>query len=107
MSTENEVTVYVDGEAVTIDRMTFRERRDVRRLAVELSEEPETDEYSVDDAVMAMIAVAKRRKAPDFDAMAMLDETLGEYLTAPPTSPPSKTPARSAARTTARKPKTS
>lgn len=101
MSAENEVTVYVDGVAVTIDAMTFRERRDVRRIALELSEEPETEEYTVDDAVMAMIAVAKRRKAPDFDPEAMLDETLAEYLTAPPTSAAVK-PARSAARATAK-----
>ena len=81
-----EVTVYVDGEAVTIDKMTFRERREVRRLAVELSEDPEAEEYTVDDAVMAMVAVARRRKNPEFDPESLLDEAPETYLTAPPTS---------------------
>lgn len=86
MSTENEVTVYVDGDALTIDKMSFRERREVRHIALELSEEPGDEEYTIDDAVMAMIAVAKRRKTPDFDPESLLDESPDTYLTAPPTT---------------------
>ena len=87
MDTEADLKVYVDGQSVTIDTMTFRERRDVRRIANEvISEDPAGDDYNVDDAVMAMIAVAKQRKDPTFDPLAMLDETLEQYLTPPPTS---------------------
>jgi hypothetical protein len=101
-----DLTVYVDGEAVTIDTMTFRERREVRRVATEvISEDPESEEYNIDDAVMALIAVAKQRKDPGFDPLQMLDEKLDEYLKAPPTSNGgTKSPSRSAAPTT--KPKT-
>lgn len=83
---DEEVTVYVDGDAISIDKMTFRERREVRRLAVELSEDPDSEEYTVDDAVMAMVAVAKRRKDAGFDPEALLDEAPETYLKAPPTS---------------------
>lgn len=83
---EDDLTVYVDGDAITIDKMTFRERREVRRLALELSEDPEAEDYSVDDAVMAIVAVAKRRKQPDFDPEALLDEAPEAYLKAPPTT---------------------
>jgi hypothetical protein len=97
-----DLTVYVDGQAVTIDTMTFRERREVRRIATEvLSEDPQSEEYNIDDAVMALIAVARRRNDPEFDPERMLDETLEKYLTAPPTSNGAATakPARSAAST--------
>lgn len=101
-----DLTVYVDGDAVTIDTMTFRERREVRRIATDIiSEDPTSDEYNIDDAVMALIAVAKQRKNPGFDPLLMLDERLDGYLKAPPTSNGgTKSPGRSAAPAT--KPKT-
>lgn len=105
MPAENAITVYVDGDTVTIDKMTFRERREVRRLAVELSETPESEDYTVDDVVMGMIAVAKRRKEPEFDPEKLLDEAPDPYLVAPPTSEGPKP--RRTARAPAAKPKTS
>lgn len=98
MSVSTETTVHVDGDAVTIDQMTFRERREVRRLAVELSEDPTGEDYTVDDAVMAMVAVVKRRRDPAFDAETLLDEAPDTYLTAPPTSPKAPRPRRVAAK---------
>lgn len=100
MDADTDLKVYVDGQAVTIDTMTFRERREVRRLATEvISEDPESEEYNVDDAVMAMIAVAKQRTDPGFDPLAMLDDTLEQYMKAPPTSNGTAKPRRSAAPT--------
>lgn len=103
-----DLTIYVDGAPVSIDDMTFRERREVRALARELNEDPDSDDINVDDAVMAMIVVAKRRKTPGYDVEQVLDERLTDYLRVPPTSPTSSGggKAGSAGRTTPRKSRT-
>ncbi|MDP2712311.1 MAG: hypothetical protein Q8O56_13925 [Solirubrobacteraceae bacterium] len=97
-----DITVYVDGESITVDKLTFRERRELRKIALELAEDPDADDYTVDDAVMAMVAVAKRRKDPDFDAQVLLDRAPDDYLIAPPTSEASTKPKGAAAKSKTR-----
>lgn len=87
------LTIAVDGEKFTMDDLSFRERREVRRLTREIAEDPdiELEDALVDDLLVAFVTVCKQRTNPDFttdDAMDLKPADLEVDETPdPPTRP--------------------
>lgn len=69
------LTLAVDGDSYTMDDLTFRERKEVRRLARELdgSADAELDDIMVDDLIVAMVTVIKRRANTDYTTDEAMD----------------------------------
>lgn len=72
---EDVLTLAVDGDSYTMDDLTFRERKEVRRLARELDggADAELDDIMVDDLIVAMVTVIKRRANPDYTTAEAMD----------------------------------
>lgn len=72
---EDVLTLAIDGDAHTMDDLTFRERKEVRRLARELDGNPaaELDDIMVDDLLVAMVTVIKRRASPEYTTDEAMD----------------------------------
>jgi hypothetical protein len=100
---EQVLTIAVDGERYTMDDLTFRERREVRRLARDLDGNPDVDfdDVMIDDLIAAFVTVCKQRGTPAFTVEDALDMKPGELLAAAE-DPPTKGAAKAGA-----KPKTS
>lgn len=62
------LTLTVDGDTYTMDDLKFRERKEVRRLARDLhgSADADLDDIMVDDLIVAMVTVIKRRANPEY-----------------------------------------
>lgn len=69
------LTLALDGDSHTMDDLTFRERKEVRRLARELDGTPdaELDDIMVDDLLVAMVTVIKRRASPEYTTDEAMD----------------------------------
>lgn len=72
---EDVLTLAIEGEAYTMDDLTFRERKEVRRLARELDGNPsaDLDDIMVDDLIVAMVTVIKRRAHPEYSTDEAMD----------------------------------
>ncbi len=91
MAEENEA-ITVHGVTVTAEQLTFRERREVRRIAEEVAISDEADE---DDMLVAIVTVVARRSVPDFTVEQAMDMTPDDLVPAP--APPTKRAAKSKA----------
>lgn len=71
--------ILIDGEKYTMDDLTFRERREVRRLTREVAEDPELDleDAILDELLVAFATVVKQRANPEYT----LDEAMDLKLT--------------------------
>ena len=96
------LAIAVDGERLTMDDLTFRERREVRRLARELDGNPDVhfDDLVLDDLIAAFVTVCKQRANPAFtidDALDLKPTDL-DAAEVDPTSAPTKAKRATAAR---------
>lgn len=80
--TVDPLTITVDGERFTMDNLTFRERREVRRIARELdgNMDLDFDDVMIDDLLASFITVCKRRTVPTFTIDDALDLTPGDVV---------------------------
>lgn len=69
------LTLAIDGQTYTMDDLTFRERKEVRRLARELDGSPdaELEDIMVDDLIVAMVTAIKRRGNPEYTTDEAMD----------------------------------
>lgn len=72
---EDVLMLAVDGDTYTMDDLTFRERKEVRRLARALdgNADIELDDVMVDDLLVAMVTVIKRRTSPEYTTDEAMD----------------------------------
>jgi hypothetical protein len=78
---EDTAGLWIDGERHDWNRLTFRERKAVSKLIVELEGDP--DDPSDDDFLPAVITVIMRRKDPEYPVDKALDMA-PEDLVKPP-----------------------
>lgn len=83
------LTLAIDGESHTMDDLTFRERKEVRRLSRELdgNAEAELDDIMVDDLIVAMVTVIKRRSNPEYTTDEAMDIKPADIVPEDPTEP--------------------
>lgn len=92
--------LYIDGQLVTMESLSFREQRQVRELVREIAPNGDLDEAQEMDIVPAIVCVVHRRTNPDYSLDEALDVT--EEQLAPPSNGKgtSKRPSKRAASST-------
>lgn len=69
--------IYIDGDPYTVDDLTFRERRLMRKTVIELNEDDPSFDIGladpVNDTIPAFVWVIKRRADPDYPMDKVLD----------------------------------
>lgn len=73
-----ESALYIDGEQVTMNDLTFREQRTMRDHIRALAPDGDPDNASEADIVPALIAVVKQRTDPKFTLEQALDFKPGD-----------------------------
>lgn len=84
---DTDAGIWMDGETVTVDDLTFKERRQMRAYALDLAG-GDDGEILEDDMLVGMICVVKQRTQPDFtleDASLVKPKDL-----VPPADPPTR-----------------
>lgn len=85
--------LYVNGSRFDEDDLTFREKREVRRVvATELMGDPKADvsDAYTDDFLLATLYVVLKRDKPEMTLDEAMDLKLSDFLLAPPTKPAAK-----------------
>lgn len=81
---DDDSALWIDGQAYTMDDLTFREQRQFRDFVRELAPGGDPDEAGEADIVPAMIVVVKRRTDEAFTLEQALDFKPGD-VERPPT----------------------
>lgn len=88
---EDEFRIAVDGETYSLDALTFKERREARRIAREIADDPDATPDE-EDYLIGIITVCKRRTTPGFTVDAAMELTPND-IEVPP-DPPKRATAR-------------
>jgi hypothetical protein len=85
--------LYVNGSPLDEDDLTFREKREMRRVILEdLMGDAKADisEAYTDDFLLAMLYIVLKRDQPEMTVEDALDLKLSDFLKAPPTKAAAK-----------------
>lgn len=85
MAPDTNAGIWIDGETVAVDDLSFKERRQMRAYALELAG-GDDEEMLEDDLLVGMICVVKQRTNPDF-TLEQATEVKPKDLV-PPADPP-------------------
>jgi hypothetical protein len=98
MPEDDPAGITIDGEKYTMDDLTFRERREVRKLTRVVAEDPDLDleDAVLDELLVAFATVVKQRTDPAYTLDDALDLKVadivqrGEAADPPPAAPARK-----------------
>lgn len=87
---EDPFTIAVDGETYSMDDLSFKERKEVRKLAREIADDPEAEleDMVVDDLLVAMVTVCKQKTDPAFTIDAAMELKPGDIVPQPKKAKP-------------------
>lgn len=81
MATEQDDGFLINGQLHSVEDLTFREQRELRKLVRELAEDPEAnlDDMAVMDVVPAFVYVVMKRDDPKLKIDDVLDMKLTDF----------------------------
>lgn len=85
-----ELRIHVEGETYELNDLSFKERKEVRRLARVAADDPdaELEDLEMDYLIVAFITVCKNRTDPAFDIEDAMEMKLTDVAVPVPADPP-------------------